>query len=200
MTPDNLQTVPNYLSIFRLLGSPVLIVLAILALQSFWLVWFVLLLLSDWLDGKLAQRLDQATVVGAKLDSVADAAFYAGVLASMLWLQWTVIAQEWIWIALALSSYGLSLLASFHKFGRYPSYHTRLAKTSWFFVCIAVVSVVSQWSAWPVRFAMGVVLLANLEATLITIVLPQGGENIPSVFQAIGIRRETPNPQASAKK
>jgi cardiolipin synthase len=78
--PDRIWTVPNVLSIARLLGVPVFL----------WLVlgphadgWAVILLIaaaaSDWLDGKLARALHQESRLGQVLDPTADR-LYIGVM------------------------------------------------------------------------------------------------------------------------
>ena len=78
--PDRIWTIPNVISIARLLGVPVFL----------WLVlgphadgWAVILLIaaaaSDWLDGKLARALHQESRLGQVLDPTADR-LYIGVM------------------------------------------------------------------------------------------------------------------------
>lgn len=78
--PDRIWTIPNVISIARLLGVPVFL----------WLVlgphadgWAVILLVaaaaSDWLDGKLARALHQESRLGQVLDPTADR-LYIGVM------------------------------------------------------------------------------------------------------------------------
>jgi CDP-diacylglycerol--glycerol-3-phosphate 3-phosphatidyltransferase len=183
-------TVPNLLSAIRLFGSPLLIVLAWGQLLDWCLGWFVFLVLTDWLDGKLAARLDQQTTLGAKLDSVADATFYACLLLAMMWLEWGLMVDEAIWIGLAVLSYVLSFLASLAKFRRMPSYHTRMAKTSWLLIAAAIVAILVGWSTWPLRVAMAGVIVTNLEATAITLVLGEWHVNVLSLRRAFAIRRK----------
>jgi phosphatidylglycerophosphate synthase len=179
-----LATVPNGLCAIRLLGSPVLIALAWADLPAGCLGLFGVLSLTDWLDGKLAKLLRQETEFGARLDTVADVTFYACVLLAVVALRGDLLYQEAVWIGLAVSSYVVSLAAGLIKYRRVPSYHTRLAKTSWLLVFVAVVAAVAGWSAWVVRVAALGVLVTNLEATLITVLLPEWRANVPSVFHA----------------
>lgn len=79
--------------------------------------------------------------------------------------------------------------AGLWKFGRWPSYHTRGAKTSWLLVLIATVSLLTDWSIWPLRIAAWGVTLTNVEATLITIVLPRWQADVPSLYHALRLRR-----------
>jgi cardiolipin synthase len=70
---DRVWTVPNILSMLRLVGVPVFLVL-ILAFEADGWALAVLFLsgLSDWLDGKLARMLNQTSSLGALLDPLAD--------------------------------------------------------------------------------------------------------------------------------
>jgi cardiolipin synthase len=107
--PDRIWTVPNAISIARLLGVPVFL----------WLVlgphadgWAVILLIgaaaSDWLDGKLARALHQESRLGQVLDPTADR-LYIGVMLIGLairtlipwWLVGVLVARELV-LAVAL--------------------------------------------------------------------------------------------------
>ena len=186
---EPLLTVPNLLCAFRLFTSPVLVVLAWFELSSWCLGLFVILLLTDWLDGRVARWLKQETLFGTRLDSFADVTFYGCVLLALVVLRTEMMRREAIWIALALSSYAVSVAAGWIKFDRVPSYHTRLAKTSWLLVGIGVVSVFAGGTIWLFRLALGAVVLTNLEATAITSVLPEWRVNVSWLLQALRERR-----------
>ncbi len=181
---DRLATIPNVLCAIRLLGSPALVALAWADRPAWCLGLFVVLSLTDWLDGKLARRLGQQTEFGARLDTVADVTFYACMLLAVLALRGDLFRREAAWIGLAVASYAVSFAAALVKYRRMPSYLTRLAKTSWLFAFIAVGAIFAGWSVWAVRVAALGVVVTNLEATQITFLLPEWRANIPSVFHA----------------
>ena len=81
---DRVLTIPNALSVARLLGVPVFL----------WLVlgpkadgWAVALLIasaaSDWLDGKIARALNQQSRLGEALDPAADRLYIAATLVAL---------------------------------------------------------------------------------------------------------------------
>ena len=81
---DRVVTIPNALSVARLVGVPVFL----------WLVlgphadaWAVALLIasaaSDWLDGKLARALNQQSRLGEALDPAADRLYIAATLVAL---------------------------------------------------------------------------------------------------------------------
>jgi CDP-diacylglycerol--glycerol-3-phosphate 3-phosphatidyltransferase len=88
------------------------------------------------------------------------------------------------WVYLALGSYLASTLAGFWKYQRWPSYHTRAAKTSWFLTAVAVVALFTDWSIWPLRIAALGVTITNLEALAITAISPQWRADVTSVYHA----------------
>ncbi|MFD2093715.1 CDP-alcohol phosphatidyltransferase family protein [Blastococcus deserti] len=71
--PDRIWTVPNALSMLRLLGVPLFLWLLLGPEEDGWAVAVLMVSgLSDWLDGKLARWFDQSSKLGALLDPAAD--------------------------------------------------------------------------------------------------------------------------------
>lgn len=68
-------TIPNALTLFRILLIPVLVVVFYIPFNNHLLVAagiFAFAAITDWVDGYLARRLGQMTAFGAFLDPVAD--------------------------------------------------------------------------------------------------------------------------------
>lgn len=186
----NLLNIPNALAMFRFVGSLIAFGVVYFEYTTFyvWLLFF--LMMTDWVDGKLAILLNQRTVFGARLDSVADATMYASVLFAAFWLKYDVLSAERLWIAAALGSYVLTNVAALIKYRRLPSYHTRGAKTSWLLMGLAILALFTDWSTWPIRLAMLAVTITNLEATLMTFLLPVWTADLPSILHAWRMRDE----------
>jgi len=182
---QRIVTVPNLLCAVRLLGSFVLVALALVGRGEAFLGLFVALAITDWLDGKLAIVLRQKSELGARLDSWADAALYAALLFGALWLHGSTVRQELGWILAAVLSYAVSTIAGFRKYGRWPSYHTRAAKISWLLIIVAVIFVFEGWAVWPLRLAAAGVALTNLEAVSITILSADWRADVESVFHVL---------------
>ncbi|HVS14019.1 MAG TPA: CDP-alcohol phosphatidyltransferase family protein [Thermoanaerobaculia bacterium] len=191
MTPSRrVVTVPNALCALRLAGAVALPLLAAGERRSAVLWVFAAMALSDWLDGKLAVLLDQRSVLGARLDSVADVAMYASLGAATLLLDGARVLAEWPWWGAAALAYLLAGLYGVRRLGRWPSYHTRIAKTSWLLVTVGALVFLGGGSAWPLRLALGVVALGNLESLAITRVLPEWRADVSSIFAARRIREQ----------
>lgn len=194
-TPDVEQrsaiTVPNVICIFRALLSPLMVAYAWNGNGRATLILFVALSLSDYLDGKLARWLDQRTEIGPRLDSFSDMIMYGCLALSVVFLEGELLADEFIWITLAIGTYIAAGCFALAKFGKLPSYHTRSAKIAWLFVAIAAVTLLSGGPAWPLRLAMASVMLANVESGLVTYWLTEPVSDVKSVFhlRKIGLRR-----------
>jgi cardiolipin synthase (CMP-forming) len=182
---DRFVTIPNIICLLRMLGSIVLVVLAVNGRDQVFLWLFVGLAMSDWVDGKLAILLNQRSVWGPSLDSWADAALYLALLIGAVLLRADVLQSELQWILPALGSYALSTLAGYWKYRRWPSYHTRAAKTSWFLILVGAGCLLGDWNLWPLRIALAAVILTNLEALLITTLAPGWRSDVQSVFQIL---------------
>lgn len=182
------MTVSNVLCAVRLIGSVAFVPLSVAGLPLWVLGLFLALTATDWIDGKLAVWLDQRSTLGARFDSAADAAMYAGLLFAGVWLKGPMLLGQWLWIAPAVVSYAVSCLAALVKFRRLPSYHTRSAKTSWLLMVAAVAAVFLDGSIWPLRIAMLGVLVANVESMLITAMLRRWRADVLSIFAARRLR------------
>jgi len=189
-TPNNTQvserllTIPNIICMVRLVGSFGLVVIAWLGHREIFLWFFVSLAMTDWIDGKLAILLNQRTVFGARLDSWADAALYAGLLAGVVIMYGAELAPEMVWIIGAVATYVLSTIAGLWKYRRWPSYHTRAAKTSWLLMIIGAIGLLTDWALWPLRVALAAAAVTNLEALCITLISPSWRADVSSVYHA----------------
>ncbi|MGA8986501.1 CDP-alcohol phosphatidyltransferase family protein [Aeromicrobium sp.] len=116
---DRVLTIPNALSFVRLLLVPVFLWL-VLGPQHDELALVVLMLsgITDYLDGKLARRLNQTSKIGAILDPVADRFF---ILAVVIGLGYRDIIPWWLAIILPLRDVFLFSLVPFLRTRGYSS-------------------------------------------------------------------------------
>lgn len=91
-----IQTIPNLLSIFRILLLP--IYLYFVLRQSFYVAGTIIVVsgLSDYLDGVIARRYNQVTGLGKVLDPFADKLTQLFLILSMAWY------RPWLWLLFGL--------------------------------------------------------------------------------------------------
>ncbi|MEO5875285.1 MAG: CDP-alcohol phosphatidyltransferase family protein [Streptosporangiaceae bacterium] len=108
-TQDRVLTIPNALSLARLLGVPLFFWL-VLAEHDAWAIGLLILAgLSDWADGKLARMLDQTSRLGTLLDPLADRLYIFATLIGLTvrdivpwWLTGLLVGRE-VYMAVVLA-------------------------------------------------------------------------------------------------
>lgn len=110
------MNLPNFISLMRLLSVPLIVWLA---LAEFWVAAFWVFAaagFSDALDGAIAKRTGQVTVVGRYLDPIADKALLVAVYVTLgqaghlpVWLVVLVVSRDVLIVGGALLSHTLSL-------------------------------------------------------------------------------------------
>lgn len=119
MGEDRLLTIPNLLSVVRIVLLPVFLWL-VLVPEADVLALLVLVVsgVTDYLDGKLARRLNQTSRLGAILDPVADRLY---ILAVVVGLALRDIIPWWLAVLLPLRDVFLFSLVPFLRTRGYSS-------------------------------------------------------------------------------
>lgn len=181
---SKIWTIPNAICVARFFGSFVLLPLAYYGAETPFIIAVALLFFSDWIDGKLAIWLNQKSAIGARIDSVADATYYALTGIGITWIKWPEMPEIAWWIAAALASYALTMLFAYFKYGRFPAYHTYGAKASNWFMLAGMIAWFLWDQPWPLRLALAGVVLTNLETTAMTWLLPTWRADVPTLWHA----------------
>jgi CDP-diacylglycerol--glycerol-3-phosphate 3-phosphatidyltransferase len=177
-------TIPNALCVSRLVGSFLLIPIAIVGLRYWFVGVYLLLVFTDLIDGQLARWLKQQSDLGARLDSIADVVLNGCLLLGVSILCWESFQNELLLIGAAVTSYFISAVTCLWKFGRFPAYHTIIAKTTQWLTAIAAVSLTLGWSVWPLRVTAISSVLANVEGTAITLLIDRWRADVLTFFGA----------------
>ena len=138
---------PNSITFFRVVLVPVLMAFLLVDVpygDVFALVVFVIAAASDSLDGYLARRFRQTTVIGAFLDPLADKLIVTAALVSLVelgelsaWVAMVVIARE-------LAVTGLRMVAAVQKMV-IPASRWGKAKTASQMLAIAALIIEPRW-------------------------------------------------------
>jgi CDP-diacylglycerol--glycerol-3-phosphate 3-phosphatidyltransferase len=186
--------VANLLSGLRLLIAPMLIYFAWTGKPNVFLVLLACSLLSDFIDGFIARKLNQASELGGKLDSWGDFATYITVpiCAFLLWPD--LVRREAPFVIIVVASYGIPVGIGFLKYGRLTSYHTWGAKLSAILVGSTAFILLMGGPPAPFRFASIVLALAEFEELAITAILPTWQANVPSFWHARQLIRSKHHP------
>jgi len=147
--PYRIWTVPNALSVLRLLGVPLFLWLLLGPEADGWaIVVLALSGISDWADGKLARLLDQGSRLGALLDPAADRLYIVAALIALalrevipLWLVLLLVGREAV--------LGIALLV-LRRYGYPPLQVHYLGKAATFLLLYAFPILLLAQSSGPV--------------------------------------------------
>lgn len=182
-------TIPNLLTASRIGFAPVMMVLAWLGHERAFLICLIISLATDIFDGKIARWLGQTSEFGSKLDSWADLATYTTLPIDTYWLRPDLVVSEWPAFVVVVCAYVVPITIGFIKYRKLTSYHTRGAVVSAYCIGISVIVMFAHGPTWPLRVAVGVVALAEIEEIAITLVLPVWRANVKDLRAAMAIRR-----------
>jgi len=163
------KTHPNFISFLSLITAALSFIFLIknnLALAS---PFFILAILFDWLDGKLARATGQVTKLGAYLDTIIDRYVEAFVLFGFFFLSLPkIILPSYLWISLALFG---SLITTYAKSAREekglkkPKNNIELAGRAERVILIVLAMFFGIFSPWlTVYFLILLAILSNLAA------------------------------------
>ena len=180
---------PNLVSALRVLIAPLLIALALLQLETWFLVVLVISAITDIVDGQLARRLKMTTPLGAHLDSWGDFMIYT-TMAICAWILWPEITlRELPYYSMILFSFLLPALFGLVKFGKVTGYHTWAVKLAVFVTFVGYISLYGGFASWPFVLASILCVIAGSEEILITLTLREERTDVRSLLSAIKIRR-----------
>jgi cardiolipin synthase len=183
------MTIPNGLSLLRILLAPVMLVLAHQGALDAFVACLALALATDIADGKIARALGQTSARGAQLDSWGDLGLYVVVPIAAVWLRPGFVRTECAWFATALASAFVPIAVGLVRFGRPTSYHTRATKLAAYVLGAAVLAAFTLAWALPFRVATLVLAASQLEEIAITFTLPAWRADVGSLAAARAIRR-----------
>ena len=172
--PGWLRHVPNLLSAARMIAVPVLLVLALLGLETAFTWVLIPALVSDIFDGWIARVFALESRLGAMLDSVADSLLLFVSLYGV-WVFHPDVLREHAWLCgVAVGLWALEDLLALLRYRRLSSFHTYLSKIVANLLGLFIGSLfLFGFEPWLLYLAAGSSILASLEELALLWVLPQ---------------------------
>lgn len=120
---ENILNVPNIISLYRLLSFPVVLVLALLGKEHWFVVLISINLVSDIIDGFIARTFNIVTKFGAAVDNLADIGTYILALYGLFAFRWNEVQPHAWLLYIFLSIFVISYIVAFARFGKVPGLH-----------------------------------------------------------------------------
>lgn len=185
-----IYNLPNFVSLIRILIAPVLFYLAFVQQPIWYLATLMFSAFTDVLDGFLARRLNQITVMGSHLDSWGDFTIYT-TMAICAWILWPdIVVAELIAFVTIIISITAPVIVGLIKFRAITSYHTWLVKVAVVLTFVGYFLLFIGWADWPFRVAAVFCALAAAEEIAITLLIHHQHVDVRSVRAALKYNKE----------
>lgn len=195
------MTLPNQLTILRILLTPLFVLLFIsesMVLNQVSVMVFFVAALTDWYDGWIARKLGKVSRWGIFLDPLADKILTSAAFVAFAWLG---IAQWWMVWAIVIRDLSITLLRSFAEF-RGQTLHTNFtAKVKTFsqmllIYAVLLAVVLKNSSVTRVILDKDVLYYSMLVVTILTLgtglqYIIENFKLIHSSFRAVGGRTQS---------
>lgn len=161
---ENVLNVPNFISFYRLVMFPLILVIALGGYERVFVILLVINLISDIIDGNIARLFKLQTRFGAALDNLADMGTYFLALLGIFLFRWEQVRPHAWFLYLFLAIFAVSYIVAFIRFGKIPGLHLYSAVSAgyvqgiFFFILF-----VWGFHAWMYYVAVGWGIIAYTE-------------------------------------
>lgn len=183
------SSVPNWLSVLRIVLAPAWLAAAALGAKEWFVGLLAVGLLTDVLDGYLARRWHAESEFGRKLDSVADYVTMLTGIAGIALLWPDIMLRELPWVLTGLVAFFAVVVFGLVRLGRAPCYHTWAAKGFAVACALSLVPLLAGWAAWPFHVAITLQILGGVEEMIIVLLIPEHRGEVATVWHALRMRR-----------
>lgn len=165
---ENIFTLPNVISFYRLIMFPVILGLALSGHEDWFVILLCISLVSDILDGSIARFFNMQTRFGAGLDNLADIGTYILALYGIFRFRWESLEPHAWFLYIFLGIFVLSYIVAFIRFGKIPGLHLYSAVSAGYIQGIFFF-VLFVWGFYPWMYylAIGWGIVAYTEKILV---------------------------------
>ncbi|MTI71378.1 MAG: CDP-alcohol phosphatidyltransferase family protein [Firmicutes bacterium] len=173
--------IPNILSVLRIICSALLILFINNRIGFVFL--YLVIGLTDVLDGLIARKFKLESDLGARLDSFADFIFYVILVFIFIKLYFSIITMNFIMVILGIIFIRLlNLVITKFKYNKFVFVHTIANKISGALLYFLPVIILFKQSNIIILIPMVIAFIAAMEELLITVKYQEVKLNRKSVF------------------
>jgi cardiolipin synthase len=187
---ENIVTIPNILSAYRLISFPFIAVLIVLGHERLYFYLVVFNQFTDILDGIIARRFNMKTRLGARLDSLADQGTYILALTGIVVFRWFYVVEYRILCIVFIAAFAARHVVSLLKFKRLGGLHVNSVRAC---SLLQYALFISLFTGGPVgiAFYLTVILsvLAFSEEIVILFVLDRPESTVSGLRQLLRERK-----------
>lgn len=174
----------NGITVYRLIAAPVLIWLILTGQPDVFKWLLALSFFTDSIDGYLARKYKVVSVLGAKLDSVADDLTVVAGIIGLFVFKPAFIKDVYVWLIVLFALFVIHVTLALVRYGKPTSFHTYLAKIA--AVCQGVFLILAFFVPSPLYplFYLAVVVTALdlIEEIVMILLLPEWEADIKGIY------------------
>ncbi len=157
MNPWQPWTLPNAVSLLRLLGIPLFLYLLLAQQNYFWSLCVLIIAgATDWVDGFLARKLNQVSRLGVLLDPMVDRLYIAAILVGLALAD---LIPWWLVVLIAFRDIALlALVPSLRRMG----------------ISALTVTYIGKAATFALLWGFPLILLGGLDSTIATVMAATG--------------------------
>ena len=175
-----IRLIPNILSILRIILSILLI--PFLSVPIVFIVIYILVGLSDMLDGYIARKFGYESNLGATLDSVSDFVFYCILVFIFFKLYYSILEMNYQLVVIIIAIRLLNMLLTKIKYKKIVFIHTIANKATGIMIYLLPMILLFTENNTLIRILLLVAVLAAFEELFITIKYKVPNLNRKSIF------------------
>jgi len=178
----SILNLPNFLSILRLAGTPFLFWLITFENLTWFITTYLVLGFTDYLDGKLARLWNQASDLGAHLDTAADVLFYLSTAWFLYYLFPAFVQPNLMFLYILMGIIVVSVFISLYLFKKVLFFHTHLSRSAGVFVFFTMAASFFTDTTWLIGLTIFLYSLAFLEFIVIYFLRGDVSPDTRSIF------------------
>lgn len=180
---ENIYTLPNAISLYRLMMFPVILLAAYQQKESLFAVLICINLVTDILDGLLARMLNQVTKFGAALDNLADLGTYILACYGIFRFKSGALEGHYTILIIFLLMLSASNIVSWARFGKMPGLHLYSCVIAAYLQGIFFFLLFAKQLYLPLYyFSLAFGILAYCEKTVILFLIPEIQPKLKGLF------------------
>jgi len=178
---NKIVTLPNILSISRIILSPILFLIKD---NNFFLFSLLLIIgFTDVLDGYFARKYKNQTIIGAWLDSLSDFVFYILLVIYTLIFEFEIINGIKYSVIIIIGLKLFTVIIGFLKYRKLGFLHTIGNKIAGIIIFLGFCLFILFRSIMFIKIGLCISIISSLEELIITIIGKKYDENIKGIWE-----------------
>jgi len=185
----------NGITVYRLLAAPLMVIFIFNRNLDLFKWLLPLSFFTDLVDGYLARKFKVTSILGTKLDSIADDLTIVAAVIGIFVFKPGFIRENILVISIMLVLYVLQIVLSLVRYHKLSGFHTYTAKTAAILqgTFLILVFILSEPIYWLFYLAAFVTTLDLIEETILVLLLPEWEANVKGIYWVMQKRKKKRN-------